>query len=63
GLRRQKIKEYRERFANPYVAAEEGWIDAVVAPADLRRYLINAFGLLAKKASCRPGRKHGLMPV
>jgi len=39
-MRIQKVNEYREKFANPYLAAEEGWIDAIIEPKDMRAYLI-----------------------
>ncbi len=61
--RRQKILEYREKFANPYVAAEEGWIDAIVEPAALRSFLIRAFEQLRTKNEIRPPRKHGTIPL
>ena len=42
-MRIQKVNEYRQKFANPYVAAEEGWIDAIIEPKVMRSYLIAAF--------------------
>ena len=62
-MRRQKILEYRERFANPYVAAEEGWIDAIVEPAALRSFLIRAYERLRNKKEVRPPRRHGTIPL
>ena len=62
-MRRQKILEYREKFANPYVAAEEGWIDAIVEPAALRSFLIRAYERLRNKKEVRPPRRHGTIPL
>jgi methylmalonyl-CoA decarboxylase subunit alpha len=62
-MRERKIEEYREKFANPYVAAEDGWIDAIVAPGELRDYLVKAFGRLRGKREIRPPRKHGTIPL
>ncbi|MEW6335266.1 MAG: acyl-CoA carboxylase subunit beta [Thermodesulfobacteriota bacterium] len=62
-MRIQKIGEYRQKFANPYVAAEEGWIDAIIEPRSLRSYLITAFGRLKGKVELRPGKRHGTIPL
>ena len=62
-MRRQKILEYREKFANPYVAAEEGWIEAIVEPAALRSFLIRAYERLRNKKEVRPPRRHGTIPL
>jgi len=62
-MRRQKILEYREKLANPYVAAEEGWIDDIVEPTALRMFLIEAFDRLKKKKETRPPRRHGTIPL
>ena len=61
-MRKQKINEYREKFANPYVAASMGYVDAVVAPAETRDYLIHALEVAAKKVVPPPTRKHGIPP-
>ena len=54
--RAEKIEEFRERFANPYVAAERGYIDAVIKPSDTRRRLCVALGMLeGKREVCRSG--------
>ncbi len=57
------VAEYVERFANPYVAAERGYIDDVIDPAQTRPALINALHLLAGKRVARPARRHGNIPL
>ena len=61
--RERLIGEYQERFANPYVAAERGFIDDVIDPADTRRRLIRALRMLATKREAVPARKHGNIPL
>jgi propionyl-CoA carboxylase beta subunit len=61
--RAQKIEEFRERFANPYVAAERGYIDAVIRPRDTRRKLIQALEMLENKRDKNPPKKHGNIPL
>ena len=55
--------DYQRRFANPYVAAERGYIDAVIEPRDTRPTLIRAFATAASKREARPSRKHGNIPL
>jgi len=62
-LRREKIAEFRERFANPYVAAERGYIDAVIEPSETRARLITALRSLDTKRDTNPGKKHGNIPL
>jgi methylmalonyl-CoA decarboxylase subunit alpha len=62
-MRIQKVNEYREKFANPYLAAEEGWIDAIIEPKAMRSSLILAFERIKGKVELRPGRKHGIIPL
>ncbi|MEE9229777.1 MAG: acyl-CoA carboxylase subunit beta [Acidobacteriota bacterium] len=62
-LREQKIKEFRKKFANPYVAAERGYIDEVIEPHATRPKLITALNLLANKRDQNPPRKHGNIPL
>ena len=57
------MNEYREKFANPYLAAEEGWIDAIIEPKAMRSYLIQAFERIKGKVELRPARKHGTIPL
>jgi len=61
--RAEKIEEFRERFANPYVAAERGYIDAVIKPSDTRRRLCVALGMLEGKRETMPKKKHGNIPL
>ncbi|HEV2710483.1 MAG TPA: acyl-CoA carboxylase subunit beta [Edaphobacter sp.] len=61
--RREKVDEFRERFANPYVAAERGYIDAVIRPSETRRRLNSALDMLATKREKNPARKHGNIPL
>ena len=62
-LREEKTREYREKFANPYVAAERGYIDEVIEPRDTRRKLIQALEILATKRDQNPPKKHGNIPL
>jgi len=62
-LRKQKIAEFRERYSNPYVAAERGYIDAVIAPSETRRKLITALRALENKRDSNPKKKHGNIPL
>jgi len=62
-LRREKIAEFRDRFANPFVAAERGYIDAVVEPAATRARIINALRALESKRDTNPKKKHGNIPL
>jgi len=62
-LRREKVEEFRERFANPYIAAERGWVDAVIQPRDTRPKLISALRMLDSKHDTNPPKKHGNIPL
>ncbi len=57
------VKEYRERFANPYIAASRGYIDDVIEPRDTRPRLINALEMLTNKRDKNPAKKHGNIPL
>nr|WP_255195500.1 acyl-CoA carboxylase subunit beta [Halorarius litoreus] len=61
--RQQLIDEYREAFANPYTAAEQGFVDDVLEPADTRRRLIADLEMLDSKRTDQPSRKHGNIPL
>jgi len=61
--RAEKIAEYTERFANPYVAAERGYVDDVIDPRDTRPRLIGALEMLLTKRETLPPRKHGNIPL
>jgi acetyl-CoA carboxylase carboxyltransferase component len=52
-----------ERFANPYIAAERGFLDDVIEPQETRRFLIQALRLLKDKRRERPDRHHGNIPL
>jgi propionyl-CoA carboxylase beta chain len=62
-LREEKIAEFRERFANPFVAAERGYIDAVIEPAETRGKIIAALRALENKRDTNPRKKHGNIPL
>ena len=62
-LRRESVAEFRERFANPYVAAERGWVDDVIQPRDTRPKLIAALRMLETKRDTNPPKKHGNIPL
>ncbi|MCI0708404.1 MAG: acyl-CoA carboxylase subunit beta [Ignavibacteriae bacterium] len=59
----QKIQEYREKFANPYIAAERGYIDEVIMPSETRPRLIKALYFLENKVDANPKKKHGNIPL
>ncbi len=61
--RKELVKSYREKFANPYVAAERGYLDDVIEPSDTREVLVNYLELLKTKREARPPRKHGNIPL
>src|SRR5215831_5873142 len=62
-LRQAKIEEFRDRFANPYVAAERGFVDAVIQPRETRKKLIQALEMLETKRDKNPPKKHGNIPL
>ena len=61
-MRQEKVKEYIEKFANPYVAAAKGYIDAVIEPRETRVSLKHALVLARSKEESRPSKKHGIPP-
>lgn len=61
--RAELVQEYRDRFANPYVAAARGYIDDVIVPSETRPRLINALGMLQNKRDSNPPKKHGNIPL
>jgi propionyl-CoA carboxylase beta chain len=61
--RKEKIAEFRERFANPFVAAERGFLDDVIEPHETRPRLIRALEMLETKVDTSPRKKHGNMPL
>ncbi|HJT16387.1 MAG TPA: acyl-CoA carboxylase subunit beta, partial [Thermoanaerobaculia bacterium] len=58
-----KIAEYKEKFANPYIAAERGYIDEIIEPRFTRRKVITAFAMLRNKRDKNPPKKHGNIPL
>ncbi|WP_160721522.1 acyl-CoA carboxylase subunit beta [Bacillus sp. USDA818B3_A] len=61
--RQQKIEEYRQKFANPYVAASRGMVDDVIDPRDTRIKILQALEMLKNKKESRPKKKHGNIPL
>jgi len=61
--RKSKVAEFEEKFANPYVAAERGFVDEVIEPKYTRPKLIRALSLLQNKRDSNPPRKHGNIPL
>ena len=62
-LRQKMIAEFRDRFANPYVAAERGYVDEVIEPAETRQRLIGVLSLLEGKRDSNPPKNHGNIPL
>ena len=61
--REAKVAEYKEKFANPYIAAERGYIDEIIEPRFTRRKLITTFAMLRNKRDRNPPKKHGNIPL
>jgi propionyl-CoA carboxylase beta chain len=61
--RRAFVDEYRTKFANPYQAAELGFVDAVIHPRETRRRIVSALDMLRTKRDSNPPRKHGYIPL
>jgi propionyl-CoA carboxylase beta chain len=61
--RQERVEEFREKFANPYIAAERGFIDEVIEPRFTRRKLITALRMLDTKRDTNPSKKHGNIPL
>ena len=62
-LRKEKVAEFRNRFANPFVAAERGYLDAVIEPADTRARIITTLRSLENKRDTNPRKKHANIPL
>ena len=62
-MRKQKVDEYKLKFANPYVAASRGYVDAVIEPSETRRFLLHAIEISVDKNVPMPEKKHGLPPL
>jgi len=61
--RQELVDEYRDRYANPYIAAARGWIDEVIDPRETRAYLIRGLEMVGTKREQRLNRKHGNIPL
>src|SRR5436189_1180207 len=61
--REEKVAEYKDKFANPYIAVERGYIDEIIEPRFTRRKLITAFAMLRNKRDKNPPKKHGNIPL
>ena len=61
--RAAKVREYEDTLANPYVAAERGYLDSVIAPSETRRYVTRALRMLRTKRATLPAKKHGNIPL
>jgi propionyl-CoA carboxylase beta chain len=62
-LRAEKVAEYVENFANPYIAAQRGYIDEIIEPSETREKLIQSFAFLQGKRVVLPKKKHGNIPL
>jgi propionyl-CoA carboxylase beta chain len=62
-LRQQKTQEYEDTLANPYIAAERGYLDAVIRPAETRTAVTRALASLRNKRETLPPKKHGNIPL
>ena len=62
-LRAKRVAAYRERFSNPYIAAERGFVDAVIEPRNTRSHLVRALRQLSSKRQSLPPKKHGNLPL
>lgn len=62
-LRAQLMREYEDTLLNPYVAAERGYVDAVVLPSETRMHLVKALRTLRNKRESLPPKKHGNIPL
>jgi propionyl-CoA carboxylase beta subunit len=61
--RAEKVAEYVDKFANPYVAAQRGYVDEIIEPSETRRKVIQAFAIAANKRDSNPPKKHGNIPL
>jgi acetyl-CoA carboxylase carboxyltransferase component len=61
--RAELVKEYREKFANPYIAAGLGFIDKVIFPHETRQLICSGLDVLASKRKSRSSKKHGNIPL
>ncbi|MFQ6113869.1 MAG: carboxyl transferase domain-containing protein, partial [bacterium] len=59
----QKVNDYREKFASPYIAAERGYVDEIIEPQETRPKLIRSLEILDTKVDSNPRKKHGNIPL
>jgi propionyl-CoA carboxylase beta chain len=62
-MRRAKVAEFREKFANPYVAADRGFVDEIIEPRTTRRRIVSALAMARSKRDRNPPKKHGNIPL
>ena len=62
-MRRAKVAEFREKFANPYVAADRGFVDEIIEPRATRRRIVSALAMARSKRDRNPPKKHGNIPL
>ncbi|MFF9214494.1 MULTISPECIES: carboxyl transferase domain-containing protein, partial [unclassified Streptomyces] len=62
-VRARLIREYEDALLNPYIAAERGYVDAVVKPSDTRRHIVRGLRQLRTKRETLPPKKHGNIPL
>ena len=62
-LRKERVDEYRKKFSNPFIAAERGFLDAVIEPQNTRAHIVHALHQLADKRQGVPAKKHGNIPL
>ncbi|MDX1644320.1 MAG: acyl-CoA carboxylase subunit beta [Thermoanaerobaculia bacterium] len=62
-LRERRVEEYRDKFSNPYIAAERGFVDAVIQPRQTRSHIVRALRQLAGKRQSSPPKRHGNLPL
>jgi propionyl-CoA carboxylase beta chain len=63
GLRAELISDYEDTLANPYLAAERGFVDAVISPHETRSEIVRSLRLLRNKRETLPPKKHGNIPL
>jgi propionyl-CoA carboxylase beta chain len=62
-VRAEKVEEYRSKFSNPYIAAERGFLDAIIEPRRTRPEIVRALRQLSAKRASLPPKKHGNIPL
>ena len=62
-MREQRVEEYRDKFSNPYIAAERGFVDAIIEPSQTRSHIVRALRQLSSKRQSLPPKRHGNLPL